>query len=270
MNTTKQFWALFKFQTTINPFIWFLPLVFGVPLLLPLISGSVAKTYHPSFFSLLMNQNLFFVGFIGAMIMAPEKFQFGGSNLISSYYGGEFMLTRAIDRPVLYRVKAVLLFLLVLLLPFVGVLNSVHKPDLIVTEYSKQAQQECLSQVPGSTLLPSEYKKSPPSLLSIPRGNVLVAEWQFWVFLAVAVLLQLLIMVLYPFKYAKFVFWALFFVLIFVPLFDLTHLGKDQPTFNEQIFFSFASHQTLFWIFTALTFVLSQLWCERRFAQLEQ
>ncbi len=31
MNKTKQFWALFKFQSTINPFIWFMPLIFGMP-----------------------------------------------------------------------------------------------------------------------------------------------------------------------------------------------------------------------------------------------
>ena len=270
MNKMKQFWALFKFQTTINPAFWFLPLAFGVPFLLPLITGSIAKTYHPSFFSLLLNQNLFLVGFFGTMIMSPERFQMGAANLTASYFGSEFMLTRAIDRPVLYRVKAALLFLLVLLLPMIGVLNAAHDPDLIVSEYSKQAQQECLSQVPSSTLLPTQYKGSPSSLLSIPCGNVLVAEWQFWIFLITAVSLQLLILFLYPFRYGKWIFWSLFFALILVPLFDLPHVGKEQPSVNEQFFFSFAGHQTLFWILTALAFIFTQLWCERRFARLEQ
>jgi len=78
MNTPKQFWALFKFQSTINPFIYFFPLVFGVPLLIPLMHSSFGKDYHPSLDTLLMIQNLFFVGMIGAMLVSPEKYQFGG------------------------------------------------------------------------------------------------------------------------------------------------------------------------------------------------
>jgi hypothetical protein len=272
MNKTKQFLALFKFQTTINPFIWFMPLFFGFPFFIPLLStASLSKTYHPGFFNLLMNQQtLFFVGMFGSLVMAPERFQFGAPRLVSSYYGSEFMLTRAIDRPVLYRAKAAVLFLLVLTLPCVAIVASLGNPDLVVTEYSKPVQQQCLSNVPGSALMPSENKKSPPSLISVPRGNVLVAEWQFWIFMIVALSLQLFILILYPFKYGKLVFWALYLGLIFVPLFDLTHLGKDKPTVEEQLFFSFAAHQPLFWILTALTFVLTQLWCERRFARLEQ
>jgi hypothetical protein len=88
--------------------------------------------------------------------------------------------------------------------------------------------------------------------------------------LMAALTLQILILVLYPFKYGKIIFWVFYFGLILIPLFDLTHLGKDEATVNEQLFFSFAAHQPLTWILTALAFVLTQLWCERRFARLEQ
>jgi hypothetical protein len=270
MNPARQFWTLFKFQTTINPFIWFMPLVFGMSLFLPLISGSFGKDYHPGFYSLFTNQNLFFVGIIASMILAPEKFQLGQANMFSNYYGSEFLLTRAIDRPVLYRARAAVLYFLVLVLPCIAVLNSLKAPDLVVSEYSKIVQSECLSHVPGSTLLPSKYKKSPPSLVSIPRGNVLTAEWQFWVLLSVAISLQLSILILYPFKYGKVVFWIFYVALAFLPLLDLMYIGKDSPTLNEQLFFFFAAHQPLFWMATALVFVLTQLWCERRFARLEQ
>jgi hypothetical protein len=269
MNTTKQFWALFKFQASINPFIWVMPIAFGVPLLLPFILSH--QDFHSSFSLLLGNQNMFFIGIFGAMILAPERFQFGAANFTTAYYGSEFILTRAIDRPVLYRAKAATLYLLILSLPCVAVVNSLRNPDLVVDEPTKTVQQACISHVPGSALRLSKWDRHDrPSLIAIPRGNVLVAEWQLAVFLVAAIILQLSILALYPFKYGKLVFWVFFFGLILVPLFDLTSLNTDQPTINDRLFFSFAANQFLFWCMTVLLFPLTQIWCERRFAQLEQ
>jgi hypothetical protein len=271
MNTTKQFWSLFKFQSVINPFIWFMPVAFGVPLLIPLINDFVSKDIHSSFSLLLGNQNMFFVGIMGAMILAPEKFQFGAANLLTSYYGGEFLLTRAIDRPILYRAKAATLYALILLFPCIGLVNSLRSPDLVVDERAAAVQQACLSHIPGSKLQLAKWDRHQrPSLIAIPRGNVLIAEWQMWIFLLAAILLQISMLVLYPFRYGKIIFWMFFFGFILVPLFDLTSLRTDLPTINDRLFFSFAANQMTFWSATAFVFVLSQLWCERRFAGLEQ
>ena len=267
----KQFWSLFKFQTKINPFIWFMPIAFGIPLFIPtLVTSSVSGSYHPGFYSLFTGQNLIFVGIFGTMVLAPEKFQFGGTNIASGYYGSEFMLTRAIDRPVLYRAKAAVLYLLVLSMPIIVVLTSLQNPDLIVSEYAKPVQQLCLAQVPGSTMLPATNSKTSPSLISIPRGSVLVAMWQLWMLVVVAITLQLLLMFLYPLRYGKWAFWVLYFGLIFIPLFDIGTVSHGMPSINERLFFSFSGHQTLYWILTAGIFTVTQLWCERRFAQLEQ
>jgi hypothetical protein len=271
MNTTMQFWALFKMQTKINPAMWFMPLIFGMPLFVPLITGTIhMKSYHSDFTILLMNQNLFFVAIFGAMIVAPERFMYGATSLVSSYSGTEFLLTRAIDRPVLYRAKAAVLFTLVLSLPLIGILYSLKDPDLVVSEYSTTVQQQCLANVPGSAILPPDKDHRTPNLISISRGNVLVAQWQFWVMLVTALLLQFAILALYPFKYAKWIFWILFMSLAFSPLIGLmTSNGKGHVYDNVQLFFDFAGHQVLFWCVTAVLFVLGQLWCERRFARME-
>jgi hypothetical protein len=272
MNKTKQLWALFKFQTTINPALWFMPLAFGLPIFLPMMMVTThVKNYHSDFFSLFMNQNIFFVGIFGVMVMAPERFQYGAAGVTAAYSGGEFLLTRAIDRFVLYRSKAALLFILVLLLPLISILISLGEPDLVVDEYSKVVRQECLAQVPGSALVPDSASKRPSTLVAIPRGNVLVAEWQFASFLITALALQLLILLLYPLKFAKWVFWAVFFGLVFVPSIYAIHtIGKNTPSTNERLFFWFAAHPALFWGGLAIAFVLCQLWCERRYAALEQ
>src|ERR1700722_1834315 len=45
MNSTKQFWALVRFQTSMNPFLWIFPLAFALPLL---IEFQRLPEYHPS------------------------------------------------------------------------------------------------------------------------------------------------------------------------------------------------------------------------------
>ena len=150
MNTFKQFRTLFTFQASINPFIWLMPVAFGTPLLVPYLSHLFSGKFHPSFTILLSNQNLFFIGIIGAMILAPEKFQLGAANITNSYFGSEFLLTRAIDRPVLFRAKSAVLYLLVLLIPLIGLAQSLRNPDLVVDENEKSVQRLCLAQVPAA------------------------------------------------------------------------------------------------------------------------
>jgi len=266
MNKVKQFWALFKFQTTINPFVSFVLIAFIPPFFL---TGAYPLSYHPNLSSLLTVQNLFFVGFLGAMVLAPERFLSGASNA-TQFSGTEFLLTRALDRPVLYRSRAAFWYILVFLMPLVSLFYSLKNPDLKVTEYSNIAQQLCLSHVPGSTLEPDPSGNRFP-LIVIPQGNVLVEKWHFWMFAVTALSVQALLLLLYPFKHRMLIFYTLFMSSIFVPLiFDLHHIREQVPSHMERLFFSFAAHQPFFWILTGLTFVLAQLWCERRFARLEQ
>jgi len=206
---------------------------------------------------------------IGMWALAPEMAQRWGVN--SGWSSGtEFLLTRAIDRPVLYRSRAAYFYLLVFLMPLVSLLYSLGSPDLKATEYSKPAQQECLSHVPGSALEPNPSGSLSP-LISIPRGKVLVAEWYFWMFAASALIAQALLLLLYSFKHRSFIFYALFTSAAFVPLFiDLHRTHAETTPHLEHFFFFFAAHQPLFWILTALLFIFAQLWCERRFACQEQ
>jgi hypothetical protein len=148
MNNTKQFWTLFRFQTTVNPFIWFMPVAFGLPLF---VGSTLPNWYHATLSSLITTQNLFFVGIFGTMVVAPERFMIGAANAAWNP-GTEFLLTRAVDRRILYRSKATFLYVLILLMPLVSIGYSLDKPDLKVIEYSDVARQRCLALVPGSTL----------------------------------------------------------------------------------------------------------------------
>jgi len=267
MTTTNQFWALVKFQGSINPYLWFLPLAFGFPLILPYIGGGFGKSYHPDFFLLTFNQNLFFIGIFAAALLAPERFQFGTAAQLASIVGTEFVMTRAVDRSVVYRVRAIFFYTLVAVAPCLGLLHALATPDLVVTEYSKEIQHTCLASIPGSVLLPPESGRGASSLISIPGGNVLAGLWQLLLPLAVALMTQGLMQVLYPFRYARVAFWVLFFSVAFAPLF--VQIGSQTTPLSERLFFWFAAHPLEFWVGFAALFVVVQVWCERGFARME-
>lgn len=274
MNSTKQFWTLVKFQFLLNPVMWFLPLIIGVSSLIPfLIQGNSA--YHSSLsFYFYTNQTFFFVGIFGSMILAPEKFLFNRMKVAAGYSGTEFFLTRAIDRPVLYRAKAFLLCALILLLPVCTVFYFLCTPELIVQESSKIETQQVLDHIPGSAL--STVPSAPglqPSII-IPRGNVLIAAWQVWVFILAIIALQFLILVLYPYKFGRTLFWVLCYLGLlgpaFLPMYQLGKNMQNMPSPPERLFYFFAEHQPAIWISTVFALILCQLWCERTFARQEQ
>ncbi len=266
MNSAKQLWSLFKFNTTMNPFIWFMLFGLDMPLFIPYLTGS---SYHTHLSSLLQVQTLFMLGLAGMWILAPEMAQSWGANT-GSFAGTEFLLTRAIDRPILYRSRSMFLYLLVLLIPLLSLLYSHSNPDLKVTEYVKSAQQLCLSSVPGAVLQPNPSGSRSP-LISIPGGNVLVQQWQIWIFAVCSLAVQALLLVIYPLKRRLLIFYTLFLTSVFVPLFfDFHDIHHDSPVTMERLFFLFAAHQPLFWILTTAVFLFTQLACERRFTRLEQ
>jgi hypothetical protein len=257
MNPTKQFWTLFKFQLTVNPSIWFMTLAFSMPLLFSLqIPGQILDLLIPA-------RSLFFVAFLGVFILAPEILypanQWPG-------FGPEFLLTRAVDRNILTRARAALFYLLVLVVPIGILLFSLRQPNLQATTYSKILQQECLDHLTGSTL--SKDGHGYFYHLSIPYGNVLLAAWHTWEFLLCAIATQMLLHIIYPFKYRRYIlpFFALALILgIFAEIFFHQSLSPA-----DRLFFSFASHPVLLGTAGILAVILTQLWCERRFTRMEQ
>ena len=148
------------------------------------------------------------------LLLIPERF----SAMTNQWAGNatEFLLTRATDRNILYRSKAALLYLIVLVVFGVLFLSFLKRPDQLLY------------------LNPFKF----PNLLK-SRMPIL------WRLLIISI-------------------WALLIIRFGDAFFDMLDFG------NNRLFFSFAAHQAGFWIFAALVLILGQLWCERRFARLEQ
>ena len=268
MTKPKQFWALLKFQMMAAPILWIVAIYFAVPLF---IAGSFPVTYHPNLESVLrvrdLLQNLFIVGALGVWTLAPEMAPSGRS--ITSL-GTEFLLTRAIDRPILYRSRTALLYFFVFLVPLASLVYSLKSSDLRVAELSPLAQQECLTIFPGSTLLPNPSGRGLP-LISLSRGALLVEEWYCWRYALSVLGIQVLLSLLYPFKHRTLIFFTILVALTFTPLaLALRRTNADFPSSTERWFFSFAAHPGNYWIPTVVSLVLCQLWCEWRFRRLDQ
>jgi hypothetical protein len=267
MNFTRQFWTLFKFQLTSSPLIWIYLLAFSAPLLISFQGGNYLDLLTSS-------PNLFFVGFLGVVLLAPEIFYnaaLGQSNQWAAY-SSEFLLTRAVDRNLLARSKAVALYLLALIVPTLMFFISLRHPVLQITSFTKSEQQSCLTSIPGSILLKDKYGRS--DLISIPGGDIFVAAWHVWMVLLAALIVQLLIAFIQPLRYRKYIFWGIFGFFIMAPLLNTlvraNHPGADYSPWSESGFFFFAGHRDFAWSSLILLFLLTQRVWERRFAKFEQ
>jgi len=259
MNSTKQFWTLLKFQSAVAPFAWVLPFAFCTPLMF-------MSQAEPSLNLLLLTQNLFLVLLLGALVLVPEIFTTASGNQTGGL-GAEFILTRAVDRYMLARAKAVFFYIAALVAPLAIVIYSLRRPDLHVSIYPKLVQLDCLSHVPGSALITGNGGRS--DIVSIPSGNVLIATWRTWEILALAIIVQVFVYVIHPFKHRRYFFWALILIVSFAPMLS-TYSKRGSIPWDEHAFFCYAANQSYFWILAVGALFVSQIWCERRFGRLEQ
>jgi hypothetical protein len=270
MNKIRQFWALLKFQLPIDPSTLIIPMVIGIPYLFQLIIPSIGNGYHPRLDDLLSTQSIEFIVLFGAMMLAPEAVRWGASAGVWST-GTEFLLTRAVDRPLVLRARSAVFYLLFLVLPLAAYCFALKSPDLQITEYNKLSHQQVLEQLPGSIPEASD-RDGKSNTITIPNGKALIEAWRLWLFMSTAIGVQVFVYLVYPLKYRKLILWGAILVVIFTPLLTLGYrLHEVESTSSkEMVFFAFVSHQALFWVITISALLLGQLWCERRFSQMEQ
>ncbi len=265
MNQPRQFSSLFAFQAVLNPYVWFMVAILLMPVFLmhQFLAGG-----HENLELLLHVPNLFFVAILGLWMLAPEmgRAQWGATSSLPS---SEFLLTLALDRRVLYRSRVALFYLAILISPVLVLVLALLSPNLTATEYEQQVRLACLHAVPGSALLRDPSGSTSP-LLALPGGNVLIAEWHLWMYVAAALLSQLAFTFLFPLKNRLALFYVLFLGIPFVPL-VITLTRGSQPFFSptERLFFFFTGHQAVFWLASEVLFIAGQLWCEQRFVRQE-
>ena len=270
MNRAKQFWALVRFQTSINPFLWIFPLAFALPLL---IEFQRLPEYHPSLGLLLTDYNQMIIIIVGSMVLLPEVVQFAAAQA-GGLGGSEFLLTRAVDRPLVFRARAAFFAFLILLVPILLTLWAVPNPDVQVGEFNRTLHEAILANVPGSTSPPAGPHDEVKPIL-IPGGNLLVHTWHVGSYLLTLLFTQAVIFLVQPLpaQFRRWIFWAVVLGVGFLPIFEplamLAGALHAKVPYHEQFFFWYAQHQVLFWVVLVAGALALQAWCERRFARME-
>jgi len=265
MNKFRQFWAIFKFQVSVNPFVILLPLAMAMPYFIPYFYAG--KDTHPDLVSLLSNANLFFVGLIAVILLAPEISRYKAYNAMWPT-GTEFLLTRAVDRPMVLRARSAFFYFLILVIPVFTLFWTLKAPDLQVREYDKLAYEKILDQVPGSIAGPASHPGMAEEI-TIRNGTSLVGLYHIWIYLCIAVCTEVFVYLIYPLRYRQIILWVTFYACVFIPSARFV-LHTNGPSLGETVFFAYVAHQALLWITAIAAVILGHLWCERRFERMEQ
>ncbi len=257
MNRTKQFWTLLKYQAIINPFILLMPCIFW-------FSFHWNNNHHTSLYMLLYSPSIMFVAIIGMLYLAPEIF----SNTNTAQYGSiEFLLTRAVDRPLVYRARVAFCYLLFLLMLLPNLLGAFKNPSVIIDAYDTAAYQQILHSIPGSIAMPvNHYGKS--TEIMIPNGNLLAESWRLCEFAVAIMAMQILILLIQPLKYRRWIFWGLYIGFILAPLSSLISTGKKW-SLAEESFLLYAPYSIPICVGLMLVLLCAQYGCEYLFRRLE-
>jgi hypothetical protein len=271
MNRTNQVWALMKFQAQGNPAVFVWPLAFGLPLIF-IVGGIYHDKYAPSLDLLLSNFNLFFIVIMGPIIVLPDYFRFG--NLTAAQTGTEFLLTRAVDRRLVFRARALIFLGLTLVVPVALLLAALPRPDLEFMELSKPAHAMLLAQMPGSTSQGTGDDAFLQPIL-IPNGNLFVRSWHVGTYLLALLFTQGFLFLAEPLprRLRNIVVWGVILSIgmapIFMPFTSLLSTMHDRVSEIEVLFVWYSTHLALFWIAAVALTIALQVWCERRFVRME-
>jgi len=266
MNTTKQLLALLRFQMAWTfPFVMFLPLALGLPFLLQFFTTLKLGLLFASIEFLVHDLCSWLVPFIGVALLAPEAVWVGNSNVAQSC-GLEFLLTRAVDRRLLLRARAIVFYAVILALPLAAYLMAWRSPALQLVETNRDAYRQVLERIPGS------FSDPKSGIIVIPNGNLLLQSWRVWHFLCVAIGAQVIVGFIYPLKYRGYIFWGLFAAALIAPVTPyFTHWSSDEGSSpSTSLFFAFVAHQPFSWLKMIAALILTQFWSEHRFSLAEQ
>lgn len=196
MKPLQQFFALLRFHACASPWIWIFPVAFGMQSCISLmtrenwgnltvaLAGSSMMWITPMMLASMLFIPELFVGMQGTTQQTQQMAQ---------SFSTEFLLTRAVDRPAVFRARAALYWVLVLLPVMLLPVLSLWKPSIsiAVSLTPPGSGAVYLQNLPGAavtkTTKTTEVITSPTGRLAIAGALALVAVlfasfWQGFVF----------------------------------------------------------------------------------------
>lgn len=221
MKPPRQFLALFRYNAFASPWIWVFPFAFGLQPCVSLMASSSWRSLDTPLAPLMVWA--FLPMMMAALVFAGDRLFAGTPGLTPQTYqqiqtfAGEFLLTRAIDRPAVFRSRFALYWTLILLPLFLVLALTVLRPEisLSVPLKSPEKAEWYLSQLPGATVTGTT---GTVKIISSPHGRVGLGIALVLLGTACATVWPAFIYAILPLRWRKVIFWGLFSVLIFLPV----------------------------------------------------
>jgi hypothetical protein len=206
-------------------------------------------------------------------ILAMQFFIVGGwAGGIGLLPAGEFILVRPVPRHTAYFSRMLLYFIIIMVAPFLKVGATFAQPDLRISlQASKSQSREVAAKV---TLYQNQFPNSsilgPPQvtrgMLVIPFGNVLVALWEFWLAVLLALALQWVSLLILP---SKIQIGLLMAISVGPMLMISFNPFGVQEALMENVFFAFVHYWAVAILLTSGVSVLVQRMALKRIRHLE-
>lgn len=272
MKPSQQFFALLRYQSSASPWIWLIPIAFGIQPVLILSMGSNWNSLMMPMTSLTMLAVSPIM--VASFVFAAEK-MFAGSagltaqtNVQAQSYSPDFLLTRAIDRPILFRARSVLYWVLVIL-PFLVLLGmAIWKPAMEIEMPLKQPNRAeyYLSHLQGAEIVKTTKSTQ---VVASAHGNIGLAASMILFCLAAAAIWQAVVFSILKLPFRKFIVFGVFFASIGSGPF-LMRSGRDAAISNpEAAVIWVMNHFVVSAVIVLGLAVASYLYCAARDRQLE-
>jgi hypothetical protein len=213
MKSSQQFSALFRYHALASPWIWLVPIAFGLqPAFLILIGANWVSLTLPMTSLMMMTASPLMVA---SFVFAADKIFLGTPGLTTQTnqqaqtYSSDFLLTRAIDRPILFRARSVLYWLLVGL-PFLLLLAlAIWRPALQIEMPLKSPNhaEYYLSHLPGAEIIKTTKSTQ---VVGSPYGNIGLAVSMVMFGLAAAAIWQAVVYLIVKLPFRKFIVFGVF------------------------------------------------------------
>ena len=268
MSKIKQLWTLLWFQLAITPGVVFLAVASGFPCIIEFVLFRDTKV-PTSLDLLLSSQMISLVLVFGPNLLAPDLGSSGKINSLgASATATEFLLTRAVDRHLLFRSRSLLFFFLLLIIPLISLATSLHHPDLKIFESNSSLYHRVMQALPGSIPEAPDIDGKLKEVF-VRNGNILIGMWRIWLPLCLGVIILVFLTLARKIKYVWRLFMPLVTALIIFYCYPsvffrgASDAGKDGLDLNTALFFFFATHQLFCWLIAIPALFQSLLWYER-------
>lgn len=238
MKPLQQFLALYRYNAFASPWIWVFPVTFGVQPCMMLMMGST------------MSSLTLLLGSVSMLLILPimvAAFVFAGDKLLAGTPGltpqtsqqiqtfaGDFLLTRAVDRPVVFQSRMALYWTLILV-PLVAVIGlTLWRPELSLSVPLKAPSTASLylAHLPGAVVSKTTEHSQ---VITSPYGRVVLAGVLALIGAASAAFAPILIYAILPLRWRKWIFWILFTGAVFLPVLMIGNAGKNVGGFERLV-----------------------------------